>query len=354
MWEKHKRMCEKADSTKDEIALIIQKIEDELRSSFSVGSILEDSCISRVPYIQDALQSHLLSPSSAIMERGGKRLRPLLLILLTRMFGGDEFFAYKATPLIEGVHTASLIHDDIEDGSILRRSAPALHVVHGVDVALNAGTALYLFSLGLIEKQKESIRAPMYKASIEALKKLHIGQAMDIKHHNNYALPFDVGMYEAMARLKTGTLFALASEIALLISEKRCDEGGACVLFEELGLAFQMLDDIKNISTGNVGKERGDDIVEGKLSFPIVLHLAKKPKDKELIISFFARAKKEGIASQAVGRCCELLESSGVVEEGGQIAKKKVDLVFEKLYKLYGSSFELDLVASVFSNLFSR
>lgn len=338
------------EATKEKINHIIARIEAELRIAFNeyaVGSNLKLD----ESYIKDAIKTHLIIPAKDIMERGGKRLRPLLLILLNSIFGGNEEEAYHFSPVIEAIHTASLIHDDIEDSSPTRRSFPSAHIKYGLDVSLNAGAFLYFFSLSLIDKQRRDVQPLLYRACISALQKLHIGQAMDIKHHNNYSLYFDSAMYESLASLKTGTLFALVADVAYILSEGRSDKREEIELFNELGVAFQMLDDLKNISDGNKGKERGDDVVEGKLSFPIALYLEKMPENKELIFTLFKNAKEAGISSCYVEECCKLLLDSGVVEEGKIQAKKKIDLSFEKLYHLHGSNCDLDVIFEIFQSM---
>ena len=119
-------------------------------------------------------------------------------------------------------------------------------------------------------------------------------------------------------------------------------------MFRELGIIFQMQDDIKNISTGNKGKDRGDDRVEGKLSFPIILYLENNCNEKAKIINFFERAKKEGITSQAVNECCNLLEKT--VEEGQNTIRKTLDKIFFELHKIHNNSCDLDIIESLFTS----
>ena len=173
---------------------------------------------------------------------------------------------------------------------------------------------------------------------------------MDIKHHSDYHLYFDEAMYEHLVSLKTGTLFSLSANLALLFSNKK--DSLLPRIFNEVGIVFQMLDDLKNIEkTGIKGKFRGDDIVEGKLSFPIVLFLEKYPDEKERIIEFFAEAKKDGISSKAVEECCSLLRDSGTVEKGFKIANDKLDFVINKLNQVYGYSSDMKIITNIFKGL---
>ena len=327
---------------------IVKRINKEIEKAInevSVSSFLPLS--SSLSF--DAIKTHIIEPCNDIISRGGKRIRPLLLILCTKLLEGNEEEAFKATPIIEAIHTASLIHDDIEDSSPKRRGEPSTYIKYGTDVALNAGSALYFFALGLIAHHRKELQCSLYNLCVNALSLLHIGQAMDIKHHSNYNLNFDKAMYEHLVKLKTGTLFSLSANLALLFSNK--EDSSLPKVFNEVGVAFQMFDDLKNVATGIKGKVRGDDIVEGKLSFPIVLYLEEHPNDKEKIISYFNKAKEEGVCSKAVEECCILLESSGVIEKGFNIAKNKLDFSFDKLTKLYGKSSYMDMIVEIFKSL---
>ena len=320
----------------------IEKAIDEMRSE----SFLQlDS-----PLSFDSIRTHLIEPCDDMIRRGGKRIRPLLLLLCTKLLGGNEEEAFKASPIIEAIHTASLIHDDIEDSSPKRRGEPSTYIKYSLDVALNAGSSLYFFALNLICRHEKKIQCSLYNLCVNALCRLHVGQAMDIKHHSNYHLDFDRKMYEHLVSLKTGSLFSLSAELALIFSNEK--ELALPKIFNEVGVVFQMLDDLKNIEKAGVkGKFRGDDIVEGKLSFPIILYLEEYPKDKEKIISLFNKAKEEGISSKAVEECCLLLESSKVVEKGFNIAKNKLFSCFTQLKKISRDSFYVDMIVNVFNKL---
>lgn len=327
---------------------IIKRIEHEITINFNEKYFYDHFLPEYSPSPISSLGSHLFTPILDITSRGGKRLRPVLLILITKLFSGDEDAAYRFAPVIEAIHTASLVHDDIEDGSVKRRGEDALHIKYGIDTALNAGSWLYFFALSLIEKQNKDIRESLYAVTVQALTLLHLGQAFDIKHHSNYELIFNYDMYTTCVSLKTGSLFSLVAKTALILAGKELDDREEPNLFSKLGVAFQMLDDLKNVCQGNKGKHRGDDIVEGKLSFPIVLYLEERSEKKKEIISLFNRAKKEGISSSAVNECCSLLESSGILEKGLEIAQKKIDTVFDKLYTLHKNSSTLDIIKELF------
>ena len=159
------------------------------------------------------------------MDLGGKRWRPVLLVLCSELCREAKKNAplsleqtYSITPLVEFVHTASLIHDDIEDSAETRRGKPAAHITFGLDVALNAGSWLYFVAPETIDSLKVSaeFKLQLYALYTQELRRLHLGQAMDIYWHRNPHLFPSVQEYTQMVHLKTGTLASLAVQTGFL------------------------------------------------------------------------------------------------------------------------------------------
>ncbi len=278
----------------------------------------------------------LIEPPHSLIRLGGKRWRPLLLVLAAEawMHQRDNLdeaekekllqAAYHLVPLVEFVHTASLIHDDIEDCSDTRRGLPAAYITYGTDIAINAGSWLYfeapscidtLEAFGISAEQ----RLRLYQSYAMELRRLHLGQAMDIAWHRNAAYCPQPLQYMTMVRNKTGTLAALAVRTGMVIAG--ADEAvatEAAELAAKIGIGFQIIDDVTNLSSGNPGKQRGDDIVEGKKSLPVLLFAEKTGAQSEQyaeLVSCFTRARKEGIKSPAVEQAIRLLDASGAISE---------------------------------------
>ena len=176
---------------------------------------------------------------------------------------------------------------------------------------------------------------------------------MDIKWHRNPDLIPSIEEYTAMVRNKTGTLARLAVKLGILAgggTDSEIEEAGK--IAQDIGVAFQIIDDVKNLTTGNPGKKRGDDIVEGKKSLPVLLHLQKNPQDEKILAQYFTQAKNEGIESPAVEKAIQLLTQSGAVE---QAAKKGSELVTQKsqeLALLYETKTEIGtLIEELFNSM---
>ena len=315
----------------DEFTQRLAKIECVLRSAF-----LPD-----MPNAASELNpiALLSAPCASLVAGGGKRWRPLLAVLAYQLAGGSGEEIYTLTPLIEGIHTASLIHDDIEDNSELRRGQPAAHVAYGLDSALNSGSWLYFQALGSLEAYRApaNIKLDLYAAALTHIRALHEGQALDIHWHRTAGFFPSRKDYERMIRLKTGALAALAAYTGMRAAGKAHEESAAFAsLFEAAGVGFQILDDAKNISAGNAGKKRGDDIVEGKKSLPVILHIEKHPEDAAALTAYFEQAQREGIESPAVEKAIALLSASGSIADAETQGRGAVHSVLERLDVRYG------------------
>ena len=290
------------------------------------------------PAVNGSHWQPLVGPCRELVDLGGKRWRALLLVLCAeawlegkgRSVGPDSpdlDAAYHLAPLVEFIHTASLIHDDIEDSSTTRRGKDAAYITWGLDTAINAGSWLYFEAASCIDSLtfSDAQKLLLYKNYAMELRRLHLGQAMDIAWHRasggegGKAFFPAVDEYIAMVRNKTGTLASLAAKTGLLTAGA---DGDAVRMAGEtasyIGAGFQIIDDVINLTTGNPGKKRGDDIVEGKRSLPVLLFVDKfGPASGECaaLSSCFVRAGKEGIESPAVEEAIALLEKAGVIEE---------------------------------------
>ncbi|ULQ61100.1 polyprenyl synthetase family protein [Brucepastera parasyntrophica] len=295
----------------------------------------------------------LLDPCRDLLARGGKRWRPLLMVLACELAGGGER-AYALTPIIEFSHTASLIHDDIEDHAETRRGKPAIHLIYGEDVAINSASWLYFHALSVIDvfPCSESFKLILFKIATREIRKLHLGQAMDIKWHRDPGFLPVRAEYEAMVMLKTGTLPYMAGEIGMLTGGKDAAEARSFgELSAKIGVGFQVLDDVRNLTTGNPGKKRGDDIVEGKKSLPVIMHLEKHPEDNAFFSQAFIEARQEGIDSPYVEKIIERLSASGAIEQARQYGNQLIERSCLSLRGRYPGKEEADLIADLFDSM---
>ncbi len=342
----------------------LKKIEDVLTENLpeTINNEWKQDVFAKLPAaVKDEHIAQLVKPCRELLLLGGKRMRPLLLILVSEMLSDTPEktaeLAYSLVPLIEFVHTASLIHDDIEDNADMRRGKPSAYITYGTDVAINAGSWLYFNSMSAINSAAvpSDTKLKLYETLTVELRRLHAGQAMDIFWHKNDELIPTRSEYEAMVRLKTGTLTSLAAKIGAIAAEASDSElekiGNIAA---DIGVGFQVLDDVINLTKGNPGKKRGDDIVEGKKSLPILIHLEKRHEDLPKITNLFRQAKKEGPESPAVETVIKLLEESGAIKEAADFSKKTIDTACKTLQNNYSGKEATNLITDLFSAMIER
>jgi octaprenyl-diphosphate synthase len=311
------------------------------------------------------LVQELTAPSRDLIDRGGKRWRPLLMTLTCETLGGGDS-ALDLVPLVEYPHNGSLIHDDIEDSSDERRGKPAIHILYGLDRGLNSGSFLYFVGLTALQNWK----APATRKNAVAqcwglhLRRIHLGQAMDIAWHRNFSSLPSLAEYDLMCRMKTGVLARMAIELGVYTAglqhdirkgihideplaessaelDRRLEDEGRLaealgLAAENLGVGFQILDDVKNLTTGNPGKKRGDDIVEGKKSLPIILFLQQNPNRIEFVKRCFSAARAQGTSAREVEELIGELDQAGVIAEARQ---RGVELIEQAMHILQTEAF---------------
>jgi octaprenyl-diphosphate synthase len=309
----------------------LEKIEDLLRRGLPESPFpsWRTAAFAEIPPVPPDLIQSLCAPGRELLNRGGKRWRPLLMTLICEALGGGDG-ALPLVPLVEFPHNASLIHDDIEDNSDTRRGGPAVHLIYGTDTAINGACFLYFLPLICIEAWSggPERKNRIYRIWGEYMRRLHLGQAMDISWHRTIDSQPEIETYYAMCRLKTGCLARLAAVLGVYAADACYSSSGGSVssrgealaaglgdAAEKLGVGFQILDDVKNLTTGNPGKKRGDDVAEGKKSLPVLLYLRGGGERNRLVSRCFTAARKEGAAAAEVEELIAALEAAGVLEE---------------------------------------
>jgi geranylgeranyl diphosphate synthase, type II len=225
--------------------------------------------------------------------RGGKRFRPALLLLSCALAGGDPARAVPSAVALELFQAFALVHDDIEDGSLVRRGKPALHRLHGVPLAINAGDLLY----GLVYEallDNEALFGPSRALAVmrefaEAFRRTFEGQALDIGWIRAGRIPDRAG-FETMIRLKTAWYSGRGPcRIGAGLAGAAAGVLDALGTYgERLGIGFQIRDDLLNLTEdsagaapkpggGGYGKERGGDIAEGKRTLIVIEMLERLP-----------------------------------------------------------------------------
>jgi len=243
----------------------------------------------------EALNKSVAEPLWEFLERGGKRWRPSLFLLVCEALGGnpEEFLDFAIIP--EVVHNGTLITDDVEDQSDFRRGKPCTYKMFGTDIAINLGNAMYYLPLLTIIKNRDKLsadkRSKIYEIYVQEMINLSLGQATDIAWHKGLAnadeIPED--QYLQMCLYKTGTLARMAAKMAAVLagaSDKVVEEMGKFA--GAIGVAFQIQDDILDLVGEEFAEKKGGlgkDITEGKRTLMLIHALKKaKPADKKRLL----------------------------------------------------------------------
>jgi len=232
-----------------------------------------------------ASQKAIVTPLWDFLDRGGKRWRPALMLLSCQAVGGTKKQVLPFLSIPELVHNGTIVVDDVEDSSSLRRGKPSLHLVYGVDVAVNVGNAMYYLPLVSLFENKElsfETKEKIYRIYSLEMIRLSFGQAMDIQWHNG-GTNVTEKQYLQMCSYKTGSLARMAAKLGAIIGDASEEQTNALGEFATcIGVAFQIQDDILNIKPElNWGKETGDDINEGKRTLMVIHSFSVLSKEKK-------------------------------------------------------------------------
>ncbi len=214
----------------------------------------------------------LRTPVSDFVERPSKALRAGLVARCFELAGGRGACPDELKAIVEILHAGSLIIDDIEDASSSRRGRPALHAMHGLPVALNAGNWMYFWALGLVGELPvgERVQLSLYRWVLRTLLRCHHGQGLDLTA-NVYQLPQrDVPQVVlATAELKTGALMELSAVLGALGAEASPELSNEFARFgREMGVALQMLDDVGGLVSEKRCHKGHEDLLLGRPTWP--------------------------------------------------------------------------------------
>lgn len=273
----------------------------------------------------DSSLQPLTSSSSYLLNSGGKRLRPALVLLSGKLF---DYKFEKVKPLaiaVEFVHMASLVHDDVIDDSYLRRGSEAVNSKWGNKVAVLSGDLLYTFAANSLTELEDS---KYLKHLLEAALEMTRGQADQTINKDHYELSFEE--YIKRIRQKTGLLMGKSCLLGAKASgaskedQERMESYGL-----NLGLSFQVTDDLKDLvgSKEELGKEPGNDLKEGTLTLPIMIAL-KESSRSEVIKDLLRKNDPE---KDEIETGIEIIKRSGAIEESLRYSREYAEKAEESL-----------------------
>jgi len=244
--------------------------------------------------------------SAHYISSGGKRIRPFILLKASELFGGTSRQAMPAAAAVELIHNFSLVHDDIMDNDEVRHNVPTVHASYGTPLAILAGDILFskafqLISIcGLEEGTAEKSISQMVSRLSTACINVCEGQAIDMQMASESKKSYSQTDYITMIEKKTASLFELSCSLGVLSADnyKVEDLDRLSSFGKNIGIAFQLIDDLIGI-VGDpqiTGKAVGNDIREGKKTFPMILVLEKAdPNERNKILKIFGSRRTTDI-----------------------------------------------------------
>lgn len=236
-------------------------------------------------YEVESLNKGVFEPFWDLADRGGKRWRPALMLMIYEALGGDPKEIAPLAVIPEAIHNGTLAVDDVEDGSEFRRGKPCIHRIYGEDIAINMGNTMYYLPLLVLNEVAipDEKKLKILEEYVRMMIRLSLGQAMDIAWHRGIVKEVNESQYLQMTLFKTGALAGFAAKMAAIMADAPEERARMIQRFAELiAVAFQIQDDILNLvgDEAKYGKEIGGDITEGKRTLMVIHALRNLPADE--------------------------------------------------------------------------
>lgn len=286
--------------------------------------------------VDRAIHKHLASEvalintiGAYIVSGGGKRLRPALLLLVAKAlgFGGPQQHIMAA--VIELIHTATLLHDDVVDESSMRRGRETSNALFGNSASVLVGDFLYSRAFQMMV---ETGRMRVLSVLADATNTIAEGEVLQLINCNDPDV--DEDRYLQVIRYKTARLFEAAAQLgAILADAPPAAEEAAAAYGRHLGTAFQLIDDVLDYSgvTGDIGKNVGDDLREGKATLPLI-HVMAHGTEAEcsLVREAIERGHTDNFAPILAA-----IERTGALDYARALAEQEADLAREAVARLH-------------------
>ncbi len=269
-----------------------------------------------------------------IINSGGKRLRPVLLLLTARAFGYQGTDHHELAAVVEFIHTATLLHDDVVDGSDLRRGKETANNVWGNEASVLVGDFLYSRAFQMMVNVNNMRVMEILSETTNTIAEGEVKQLLNV--HN---ADLDEEGYLDVIRSKTAKLFESSSQLGAVLTGRSAEEERAMADYGMyLGTAFQLIDDALDYSSSSddLGKNIGDDLAEGKPTLPLI-HVINNgtPEQAALVREALEQGGLERIAEISAA-----IESTGAIAYTSRSAQNEADKAIAALAVLEDSPYK--------------
>ncbi|PHS26134.1 MAG: octaprenyl diphosphate synthase [Methylophaga sp.] len=289
----------------------------------SIYSLIEDDMSAVDSMIQSRLQSDVVLINQLghyIINSGGKRLRPALAILCARACGYQGNQHHNLATIIEFIHTATLLHDDVVDNSDLRRGRETANSLWGNEASVLVGDFLYTRSF---EMMVEMNSMPLMAILSHTTNVIAEGEVLQLLNCNDADTTEE--SYLEVIHHKTAKLFEAAGQLGAVISQSSAEIEYAMSHYAmHLGSAFQLVDDLLDYSESSdvIGKNIGDDLAEGKPTLPLIYAMRQGSEQQAKII----REAIEQGQRDKIDEIITIIKQTGAIDYTAQAAKNEVNL----------------------------
>jgi octaprenyl-diphosphate synthase len=260
-----------------------------------------------------------------VVKRKGKQLRPMFVFLAARLFGEVNETTYRAASLVELLHTATLVHDDVVDDSIERRGFFSVYALWKNKASVLVGD--YLLAKGLL-LSLENNDFQILKFLSDAVRQMSEGELLQME--KSRSLNLDETVYFEIIKSKTASLLASACAAGAWSTSQNAESTERMKMFgEKVGIAFQIKDDLFDYTSQDIGKPTGNDIKEKKLTLPLIYTLNNVEKETKRKMIYII--KNENTRKAKVRYIIDVVEKTGGIEYANQkmagYKKEAIDLL---------------------------
>jgi octaprenyl-diphosphate synthase len=273
-----------------------------------------------------------------IINSGGKRLRPIIHLLAAQAFSNENQQYIELATIIEFIHTATLLHDDVVDASELRRGEPTANQLWGNEASVLVGDFLYSRSFQMMV---EIGSMPIMDILANATNTIAEGEVLQLL--NCHDADTTEARYLEVIHSKTAKLFDAAARLGAVISKQSVQIELAMSAFGmHLGCAFQLIDDVLDYTSDSetIGKNVGDDLAEGKPTLPLIYAIRQGDEAQSQLIR---HAIEEGGLDQ-IDDILRAIESTGAIDYTAQCAQKEADKAIESISIIPDSVYKQALI----------
>jgi len=272
--------------------------------------------------------------SHYIISSGGKRLRPLLSLMASRAYSYEGDHHYTLAAIIEFIHTATLLHDDVVDESELRRGRETANALFGNAASVLVGDFLYSRAFEMMV-DVESMKVMQILA--ETTNVIAEGEVMQLM--NCHDADTTEQRYLDVIHAKTAKLFEAATRLGAVLCKRTEEEEKSMAAYGmHLGTAFQLIDDVLDYSSSSeeMGKNVGDDLAEGKPTLPLIYAMRNGTKEQSDVV----RKAIEEAGLEYIDQVMEAIKSTGAIEYTEQTAKNEADQAIRHIEHLPESPYK--------------